>query len=157
MISKLPTSPNAPSASAASCLHIASSPRSSRTLRRYGTAFKFLVWPRQYASSCLSRADGDVNAAAIASIAAVVCADGVWHARCFKEKRARNRRARGTVSEVKTFLKVSTVVSMTGEASSGLGSMAEGDMLPADLRCNSKSRDVEFLGDRIFGGVPAGH
>ena len=74
-----------------------------------------------------------MNAAAIASTAAVVCADGVWDARCFREKRARNRRARGTVSEVRAFLKVSTVVSMIGEASSGLGAMAEGDMLPADL------------------------
>ena len=101
-----------------------------------------------------------MNAAAIASIAAVVCADGVWHARCFKEKRARNRRARGTVSEVKAFLKVSTVVSMTGEASSGLGSMAEGDMFASRPSLQFKVTEIhgtfEFLGDRIFGGVPAG-
>jgi hypothetical protein len=137
IMSKLQVSPNAPSASAASCLHIASSVLSSRTVRKYGTAPIFLVCPRQYANSCLSSAEGDVNAAAIASIAAVVRAEGDWHARCFSEKSARNRRARGTVSDVRAFRSASTVVPATGEGSPDFVSMAEGDIAPADVQCNS--------------------
>ena len=66
---RLLSSPSAPNASAASCLHIASSPLSSSTFLRYGTASKCLVWPKQYASSCFSNADGEGKAAAIAAIA----------------------------------------------------------------------------------------
>src|SRR5436309_9553105 len=86
----------------------------------------FLVCPRQYANSCLSKADGDVKAAAIASIAALVCADGGWHARCFNEKRARNRRARGTVSVVSAFRSASTVLLVAGGSVSGIISIGEG-------------------------------
>lgn len=110
---KLPWSPNAPSASAASCLHIGSSCMSSKTPLKYGTARSLRVWPRQYANSCLSSAEGDVNAAAIASIAAgVEGVGGFAEARCLSEKRARKRFARGSVSEVSVLRNTRTAGSM---------------------------------------------
>lgn len=76
-----------------------------------------------------------MNAAAIASIAAVVCDEAGWHARCFSEKRARKRRARGTVSEVKALRSAGIVLS-TEEVVSVMVSTAEGDMV--DLKSSSK-------------------
>ena len=108
--SKLSTSPSAPKASAASCLHIESSSLSSRTIRRNGEAARFLVCPRQYTNSCLRRAEGDVNAAAIASIAGR--AD--WQARCLRENRARKRRARGSDSEVRVLRSAMIAASEVG-------------------------------------------
>ena len=72
---------------------------SSSTARRNGTAAKSFVCPRQYASSCLRRADGEAKPAAIASIAG----REDWQARCLREKRARNRRAKGSDSEVRVL------------------------------------------------------
>ena len=65
-------------------------------------------------------ADGDVKAAAIASIAEMED----WHARCLREKRARNRRARGSDSEVRVLRRVMIVGSAVGG-----GEVAEGAML----------------------------
>lgn len=83
---------------------------SSRTARRNGEAATFLVCPRQYASSCLRRAEGDVNAAAIAWMAG----REDWQAICLREKRARKRRARGSDSEVKVLRRVMIVGSSVG-------------------------------------------
>ena len=72
--------------------------------RRYGKAAGLRVWPRQYASSCFKRADGEVKAAAIASMAGTVCGTGGFsHAICFRANRARKRRANGVVSDVRTL------------------------------------------------------
>ena len=102
-----------------------------------------------------------MNAAAIASIAAVVCADGGWHAKCFNEKRARNRRGRGTISDARALRRASTVVSTTDEASAGFMSIAEGDMLsegpPLQFKILINQPKHGDLGDRIFGGDSAGH
>ena len=82
--------PSAPSASPASCRTIGSSDASASTACSAGAAWKLLLCPRQYASSCFSSADVDVKAAAMASIAAVE----PLVARCLSEKSARKRRAR---------------------------------------------------------------
>lgn len=68
-------------------------------------------WPRQYASSCLSRADGDPKPAAIASIAGTVSSlGGCREARYLSEKSARKRRARGSCSDVRILRSVETWV-----------------------------------------------
>ena len=82
--------------------------------------------PRQYASSCFRRADGDVKAAAMASTAGME----YWHARCLRENSARNRRARGSDSEVRVLRKVR----MVGAAVGG-GELAEGAILKC--RCEN--------------------
>lgn len=113
--------PIAPSASAASCRHIGSSSKFSSTASRYGTADSRFVWPRQYASSCLSKADGDANPAAIASTAASArvsesaSALAGTEATCLSEKRARNRRASGVDSETRID-RSSAMVSSVGAA-----------------------------------------
>jgi len=107
--SKLPLSDNAPRASAASWRHMESSALSSSTCRRGAMAASFPDCPRQYASSCLSKADGDVNAAAIASMAGTDCSvGGCWDARYLSEKRARKRRARASSSDVRILRSVWT-------------------------------------------------
>ena len=130
-----PGSANAPSASAASCLHIESSKRSSRTAFKYGTAARHFVWPRQYASSCLSRAEGEEKAAAIASIAAKdsdeELPDMLDEARCLREKRARKRRARGTLSEVRVLRSTMIVRAVSlGLDSEAREEIAEGAITP---------------------------
>jgi hypothetical protein len=73
----------------------------------------------------LRRADGDVKAAAMASIAG----REDWHARCLREKSARNRRARGSDSEVSVLRRVR----MVGSAVGG-GEVAEGAILKCHRR-----------------------
>lgn len=52
----------------------------------------------------MSRADGDVKPAAMASMAASVSVvAGCWLATCLREKSARKRRASGVVSEVRVW------------------------------------------------------
>ena len=63
------------------------------------------LWPKQYASSCLIRGEGcgDSKAEEMASRAGAVrgvC--GMRAAWCFREKRARNRWARGAEDEWRT-------------------------------------------------------
>lgn len=100
--SKLLTSLSAPKASAASCLHIASSLRFSMTSLRKGTASSLPDCPRQYASSCFSNAEGDVKPAAIASTAGIVCSvAGFFAATCLSENNARNLLARAAFSSVR--------------------------------------------------------
>lgn len=94
---------------------------------RDGTAAKFRVCPKQYASSCLRRADGEENAAAMASIAGIVCGvDGDWDAKCLRLKRARKRAASGDDSDTSVLRRVRTVVS---QSTTGADSTAEGAML----------------------------
>jgi hypothetical protein len=69
----------------------------------------------------LRRADGDVKAAAMASIAGMED----WHARCLREKRARNRRARGSDSEVRVLRRVRMVGSTVGGGEVAKGAMLE--------------------------------
>lgn len=52
----------------------------------------------------------------MASMAAVACGPGVCEARCLRENRARNRRARGTFSDVKSFRRSRIVGSRSEEA-----------------------------------------
>lgn len=122
-ISRLSESPRAPSASAASCRHIESSSLSSRTMRRNGDAARFLVCPKQYASSCLRRAEGDVNAAAIAWMAG----REDWQAKCLREKSARKRFASGSDSEVRVLRSAIMVRSDVGGGAGG--DVAEGAIL----------------------------
>ena len=60
------------------------------------------VWPRQYASSCLSSAEGEAKPAAMAAMAACEAGEAAWFclARCLREKRARKSTGRGVVSVV---------------------------------------------------------
>lgn len=89
----------------------------------------FLVWPRQYASSCLRRAEGEEKAAAMAWIAGKVSeVGGFRQAWCLREKRARNRRARGTDSEVRAIRR-GRIVGSSRKGRGELVSMAEGAIL----------------------------
>lgn len=77
-----------------------------------------------------------MNAAAIASIAAgVEGVGGSAEARCFSEKRARKRFARGSVSDVSVLRRVRTAGSIVTPASC-VGSIAEGAILRT-LECVS--------------------
>lgn len=68
-----------------------------------------------------------MNAAAMASIAGMED----WHARCLRENKARNRRARGSDSEVSVLRSVRMVGSVVGG-----GDVAEGAILPCcDWKC----------------------
>ena len=62
-------------------------------------AASLLVCPRQYANSCLSSADGEVKAAAMALMAATDSPGVPRRATCLSEKRARKRTGKGVASE----------------------------------------------------------
>lgn len=81
-------------------------------------------WPRQYANSCLRRAEREENAAAMAWIAgSVLSVGGCRQARCLREKRARNRRARGSDSEVRVLRRARMVGSTPSVVSIAAGAM----------------------------------
>lgn len=61
-----------------------------------------------------------MNPAAMAEIAGML----PWHAKCLRENRARNRRARGSDSDVRDFRRARIVMS-----SVGVGSVADGAMV----------------------------
>lgn len=72
------------------------------TALRKGTEARFPDCPRQYANSCLSKAEDEAKAAAIARIAGRVSyVGGCKEAWCFRVKRARKRIASGVVSFVR--------------------------------------------------------
>lgn len=89
-------------------------------MRKNGIAARSFVWPRQYASSCFNRADGEANPAAIAWMAG----REDWQARCLREKRARKRRARGSDSEVSVLRR-----EMIAGSIEGGGDVADGAIL----------------------------
>ena len=113
---KLSASPRAPSASAASCLHMASSFTSDSTSRRGPTAANLPVCPRQYANSCFNKADGVVKAAAMASIAAVEVAPVSAVAKCLSENKTLNRVASEVASEHSVLLRLAIASSGRAEA-----------------------------------------
>lgn len=110
--SRLVSNPRAPRPSAASWRHIASCSVFFTTSSKYETASGLRVWPKQYASSCFSKAEDDVKPAAIAWIAGnVFSVGGCKQAMYFRENRARNRRASGSDSLTRTLRRVRMVSS----------------------------------------------
>lgn len=91
-----------------SCLTIGSSFLSESTCSNTGNAMGFLIWPRQYASSCFSNAESSLNPVPMLGIR---CCHNrntrpfeiVWMAASdlsdLRVKRARNRLCRGTSPE----------------------------------------------------------